>query len=253
MPAQPLQRAPHPHHARTHTRAVAPARLTRMPSRLRAPSRGHSPGGVIEHDLSQTEFDVVDEFLDEDEDEAVDEENIDPAKKRMGGGPMSPRRRWLQRQMAGDERASEASADGEVGEEGGACAKSVARGTPSNGWRARMAMKRVRQKAAGLMTSPLQLTSTVNVKAIDSTSSTPAGVRVHEAVWQEAVEEELELPKKGHPSRMERARKANAAKGRIITRSSMAPPAEAAVEEPTADAGKTEAAVDDGMFLVCRL
>ena len=43
----------------------------------------------------------------------------------------------------------------------------------------------------------------------------PAAPRLHLDDDEEEVEEELELPKKGHPSRMVRARKANAAKGRL--------------------------------------
>lgn len=121
-----------------------------------------SAGGVIEHELSETYFEVIDE-LDVDESDSQDDEADHEVGKPDAGdksdadaadgsrGPSSPRRKWLLRQEVG-EGALHELADSESNE--------VPAGRPQGGaWRSRAAMRRVRQKAADLLVSPLRRTA----------------------------------------------------------------------------------------------
>ena len=152
---------------KTHCRAswsLACSPAARRRSILSSSPR--SPGGVIEHDLSRTEFEVQDEFLEADDDGGADAENLEPNEGAVG--PMSPRRKWLVRQMdqtrAADAERVEEAVPSPL--EGGGGRK--AGGADANGWRGRAAMKRVRQKAAGLISSPLRRTMSGFKRPMDS-------------------------------------------------------------------------------------
>lgn len=138
------------------------------------------PGGVIEHDLSNTEFEVGDEDAfdyEEEEEEAPRSaaSGADDAENRSantGGGvglaggkaarplPGSPRRKWLQRVEANSPKwLSETSVEEvDVADHGGQA-------------RGRVAMRRVRQQAANLLVSPLRRNGAALSK-LDSTSMT---------------------------------------------------------------------------------
>ena len=127
-----------PMHARRTPNAHTPLLSARESARLR------SPGGTIEHDLSSVDFEVVDEFLDDDS----DDENQPLQSNAI---PLSPRRKWLLRQEVGDDTLQDSNRSNEA-ELGGAQTKIVV-GLHGRG---RLAMRRVRQRAADLLKSPLR-------------------------------------------------------------------------------------------------
>ena len=115
-----------------------------------------SPGGVIEHDLSKVDFEVVDDenMLNDPEDDEV----VEPVAKP---GPLSPRRKWFLEQETKEQAASEpVEADG---------AAAAAAPVNAQQWRGRAAMRRVRQTAAGLLSSPIKRSTR---RAAASTSTT---------------------------------------------------------------------------------
>lgn len=101
------------------------------------------PGGVITHDLSSTDFEVVDEFLNDDE--TLNDENDEEV---LPCGPSSPRRKWLLRQEVSAGSPLYELSNASIG------SPAAAGGLQSGGQRGRAAMRRVREKAAGLLGTP---------------------------------------------------------------------------------------------------
>ena len=140
-----------------HVHACLLAGLTRA-----AVSKNRSPGGVIEHDLSKTDFEVADTFPGLDEagsDQGDDAEAPAPAKL------LSPRRKWLLRQEVTADTPRDAAPDDEASRR-----NSVGDGAGKDQWRGRVAMRRVRQKAVDLLASPLRRNGAA-LRKMDSTMS----------------------------------------------------------------------------------